>query len=243
MRGARQTRLRQGFVGRDVCAAFEPNPRKTHYGRGPLCGRHGFVVRCLARSNRPIIAIALHRIASGLADTPLKRRLGLRLRGPGTGHMENPFFHKCAVQVVDTVIKRNLRKRQRHRDPITGDMIEVVQIDPAHGKVTELIESGSRFDMLQFGRLRHKCERHKTGESMRFILKFAKLPQMIYPMLDCFDMAEQHCAGASAPHVMPKPMDFLPFFCCLFASTNFVPDAGMKDLSAAAGEGVQTGVA
>jgi len=38
-------------------------------------------------------------------------------------------------------------------------------------------------------------------------------------------------------------MDFFPFFCCLFASANFVPDAGMEDLSTAAGEGVQTRVA
>src|SRR5271165_1490433 len=89
-------------------------------------GGDGFVLRCMARSYRPVITVALDRIASCLADAPLEGRLGLLLRCFGTGHMEDLFFHERAVQVVNTVIQRNLSKRQGHRNPITGDMIEVI---------------------------------------------------------------------------------------------------------------------
>ncbi len=63
---------------------------------------------------------------------------------------------------------------------------------------------------------------------------------MIDPMLDRFDMPEEHGAGATSAHFVPQPVHFFPFFGRLLAAADFVPHIWMEDLGPAPGEGVQT---
>jgi len=84
--------------------------------------------------------------------------------------MEDLFFHQCSVQVVDAVVQGNLRQGQRHRDPVAGNVIEVIEINSTDGQVAKLIQTGSRFDVLQLGRFRHESKRNKPGKSPGFIL-------------------------------------------------------------------------
>ena len=117
--------------------------------------------------------------------------------------MEDLFFHQCSVQVVDAVVQGNLRQGQRHCDPVAGNVIEVIEVDPTDGQVAKLIQTGSRFDVLQLGRFRHESKRNKPGKSPGFILQLTKLSQMINAMFNGFDVPEEHCASAASTHLMP----------------------------------------
>jgi hypothetical protein len=117
--------------------------------------------------------------------------------------MEDFLFHQCSVQIVYAVVKGNLRQGQRHRDPVAGNVVEVIEIDSTDGQVAKLIQTGGRFDVLQLGCFRDESKRDKPGKSPGFILQLAQLPQMIDAMLNGFDVPEEHCAGAAPAHLMP----------------------------------------
>ncbi len=85
-------------------------------------------------------------------------------------------------------------------------------------------------------RLRDKSERNKPGKAPGFILKFAKLTQMIDAMFNRFDVPEKHRAGAPTTHLVPDPMDFLPFFRRFFPPADLVADDRIENLCAAARE-------
>src|ERR1700674_5259640 len=88
----------------------------------------------------PIITVALDRFAAGFANHVLERRDRLFLRRFCPGHVKDFLFHDRAVQIVDAVAERNLRERQSHRNPISREMIEVIQVNAAYRQVAKLLD-------------------------------------------------------------------------------------------------------
>src|SRR5437868_5549729 len=82
--------------------------------------------------------------------------------------------------------------------------------------------------------LRLKCKRNKPGEAVRFALQLPELPQMIHPLLECFDVTVQHCAGAATAHSMPHPMGIQPFLGRFFSTTDLIANCRVKNLRTAA---------
>ena len=99
------------------------------------------------RRHRLIVAVSLDRIETGFSNGPFQGLNGLLLRRLRTGHVENPLLFQGAVEVINPVTKRELRQRQGQRDPITGYMLEVIQVDPAHGQSSQLVDSRGCPDM------------------------------------------------------------------------------------------------
>ena len=87
-----------------------------------------------------IVAIPLHRFPACFANDILKRFDGLFLGCLGTGHVENFLLHDRAVKIVDPVTERELRERQPHRNPVGGDMVEIVEIETADGEIAQLLD-------------------------------------------------------------------------------------------------------
>ena len=77
-----------------------------------------------------IQALALHRLPAGFADGVFERGDGLLLWRGCAGHVENFFLQDCAVQIVHAVAERNLCERQSQADPISSQVIDVIQVNP-----------------------------------------------------------------------------------------------------------------
>jgi hypothetical protein len=107
----------------------------------PLHGRRSFYRREQSFSNRPVIAVPLHGLASGFPNGPFQSRFGLLLGCLRTGHVKDFFFHQRPVQVIDAVVQGNLGQGQSHRNPVAGDVIEVIEINAADGQIAKLIQT------------------------------------------------------------------------------------------------------
>src|SRR2546427_6278075 len=90
-----------------------------------------------------IMTIPLRGFTPSFADRMFERRCSLLLRSGSAGHVENFFLQDGAMQVIYTITKGNLRKRQTHADPIGSEMIDVVQVNTANGEVAKLLNRRS----------------------------------------------------------------------------------------------------
>src|SRR5205807_9350311 len=112
----------------------------------------------------------------------------LLLRRRSARHVENFFFHDRPVQIVDAITERNLRERQTKADPIRRQMVDVIQINSADRQVAKLLDRRRALDVREHSRLRLESKGNESAETARFILKLAKLAQMIDTLLESFDM-------------------------------------------------------
>ena len=87
----------------------------------------------------PILAVPLDRDAPSFANCVLERGNGLLLWRRRTGHVKNLFLHNGTVQIIGAVAQRNLCQRQSGADPVGGQMVDVIKIDPADSEVPELL--------------------------------------------------------------------------------------------------------
>ena len=85
-----------------------------------------------------------------------------------------------------------------------------------------------------------KCERNKRDEAVRFILRVAKLQQMIHALFGCFDVAVQHRGVRAQPDFVRGSRDLQPHLPAYFVIADHLADARMKNLRAAAGQRVDT---
>src|SRR6266480_4815438 len=118
----------------------------------------------------PVKAIALNGFAPSFPDCMFERCNGLLLRSGRTRHVENFFLNDGAVQVVHTVTERNLRERQPHAHPISGEMIDVIEINAADSQIAELLKRGRGFHVREDSRLRFESKRNEAGKPATFIL-------------------------------------------------------------------------
>jgi len=118
----------------------------------------------------PVKAIALNGFPPSFPDCMFERCDGLLLRSGRTRHVENFFLNDGAVQVVHTVTERNLRERQPHAHPISGEMVDVIEINAADSQIAELLKRGRGFHVREDSRLRFESKRNEAGKPASFIL-------------------------------------------------------------------------
>ena len=95
------------------------------------------------------MAVTLDRLATRFADRMFQRRYGLLLRRLRARHVENLFLQNRAVQIVHAVVERDLRERQSETHPVSRQVIDVIEINPAHREIAKLFECGGAFDMSE----------------------------------------------------------------------------------------------
>ena len=119
-----------------------------------------------------IVTVALDRLAASFSDGVLECRHTLLLRSSRPGHVKDLFLQNCAVQIIHAIAERYLRQRQTKADPVSGEMVDVIEINAAHCEIAELFKCGSTFyvgkDPEGSGRLEGK--RNKPGKSACLIL-------------------------------------------------------------------------
>jgi len=84
------------------------------------------------RRNMPIKTVPLDRFTASSPDCMFKGGDGLLLRGRRTRHVENFFLDNGTVQIVHPVTELDLSERQSHAHPISGKMLDVVQVNAAN---------------------------------------------------------------------------------------------------------------
>ena len=102
--------------------------------------RHGAYVTRATRRNMPVMTISLHWLPASFANSVLERSHALLLRGSCAGHVKNFLLQNCSVQVVHAVVERDLRKWQPKADPISGQMIDVIEVYSAYRKIAQLFK-------------------------------------------------------------------------------------------------------
>src|SRR5437899_13100498 len=118
----------------------------------------------------PVKAIALNGFAPSFPDCMFERCDSLLLRSGRTRHVENSFLNDGAVQVVHTVTERNLSQRQSHAYPISGEMVDVIEINAADRQIAELLKRGRGFHVREDSCLRFESKRNEPGKPASFIL-------------------------------------------------------------------------
>ena len=118
----------------------------------------------------PVKAIALNRFTPSFPDCMFERCNGLLLRSGRTRHVEDFFLNNGAVQIVHTVTERNLRKRQPHTYPISGEVVDVIEINAAYRQIAELLKRGRGFYVREDSCLRFKSKRNEASKPASFIL-------------------------------------------------------------------------
>ena len=92
-----------------------------------------------------IVTVALDRLAISLADGVFECRHTLLLRSSRPGHVKDLFLQNCAVQIIHAIAERYLRQGQTKADPVSGEMVDVIEINAAHCEIAELLKCGSTF--------------------------------------------------------------------------------------------------
>ena len=78
-----------------------------------------------------IVTVALDRLAISLADGVFECRHTLLLRSSRPGHVKDLFLQNCAVQIIHAIAERYLRQGQTKADPVSGEMVDVIEINAA----------------------------------------------------------------------------------------------------------------
>ena len=55
------------------------------------------------------------------------------------------FLQNCAVQIVHAVAERDLRERQSQADPVSGQMVDVVEVNAADREIAKLLKRRGAF--------------------------------------------------------------------------------------------------
>jgi len=179
-------------------------------------------------------AVALNRFTPSFPDCMFEGCDGLLLRSRRTRHVENFFLDDSAVQIVYAVTERDLSQRQSHAHPISGKMLDVVQVNAADGKIAKLLKRGSWLYVREHGGLRFESKGNEPGKTAGLVLQLAQLAQMIDALGQRFNVSVEHGARAAAAHLMPRPMDVEPFLGGFFPAANLVPHSGIENFRAAA---------
>src|SRR5260370_12032606 len=111
-----------------------------------------------------VITVALDRNSLSLANGMFERSDALLLRRSCSGHVENFLFHDCAVQIVHAVTKRHLCQGQTQADPISGQMIDVIELNSADIEDAQLLDGRSAPDVSKHRRLRLEGKWNKTAQ-------------------------------------------------------------------------------
>ena len=115
-------------------------------------------------------AVALDWFAASFADGVFERRHALLLGSSCPGHVKDLFLQNRAVQIIHAVAERNLRQRQAKADPISGEMLDAIEIDAAHGEIAKLLKRRSGLYVREHRSLRFEGKWDKSGKAARLIL-------------------------------------------------------------------------
>ena len=133
----------------------------------------------------------------------LLRRLGPRVV------IDALLLHR-AVEVVGAEGERRLRGRDAELDPVRLDMWDVVEGEPRHRDLAQIVGRRGARDLLEIGVVGVKRQRDESLESAGLVLQRAQTQQMIRLLLRGLDVAVEHRAVGLQAGAVRRARDLEP---------------------------------
>src|SRR5882672_8224196 len=114
--------------------------------------------------------VAFDGDAAGSADEAFQFGARRKFRSLGAGVVINLFFHNCSIEIVGTEAKGNLRDAWREHDPVSLDVLEVVEQQARDGDVAEVVVTGRLRNVRERGVVGMKREGNESDEAVRDVL-------------------------------------------------------------------------
>ena len=124
--------------------------------------------------NRIVESVALDRDTPRGADQTLEFGSREALRSCSAGVVVNFFLDHRAIEIIRAKAKRDLRDARSEHDPISLDVVKIVEHQTRDGDGLQIIEAG-RLGNVRESRVRGvKFQRNEGDETVSFVLRFAK---------------------------------------------------------------------
>src|SRR5215212_3399361 len=106
--------------------------------------RSGRLGRTVEHTQDVVKRIALRRRFSCRANQVEDVVEAQTLCGVRAGFVIDLLAYHGSLEVIHAKGERGLREERRHHDPMCLDVLEVVEEEPANGKVAQIVEPGGR---------------------------------------------------------------------------------------------------
>ena len=158
--------------------------------------------------------------------------------GGRAGRLEDRLAHHRALHVVRAEVKRDLRHRHPHHDPVGLDVRHVVEHQAREGEHLQVVGAGrvAPAATLEDGVLRVERERDEREEAARAVLLLAEAQDVVDALLVRLDVAVEHRAVRRDPEPMRGVVHVEPDVRVLLPGRDERADAVGEDLGPAAGE-------
>src|SRR5258706_7818412 len=187
--------------------------------------------------------IALGRAEAGVADYAAKLLFCRAVRHAcGSYYI---FFEHHRADVVAAEAEAHLADFQALRDPARLHVQEVREVEARDGQHFEVFDGGGFVPMAaaEGGVVRLKAPRDECGEASGFFLEVVELLEMVDAVFVILADAEHHGRGGAHADLVGGAGDVDPVVGKAFEAGDLVADFVVENFSAAAGDGIESGIA
>src|SRR5216683_134345 len=220
----------------------ESLPRASHVQRkgNEVRARWWRKRRQLRAVDRMIERIALNRNAAGGADQAFQFIARRELRRFRARVVINLLLYHRAVEVVRAEAQRDLRDARREHDPVRLDVLEIVEQQPRHGDVAQVVVARRLRNVRERGVIRMKRQRDERHEAVGLVLQLAQLDEVVDALLLRFHVPVKHRRIRAQPDFMRLPSNVEPHLSADFVIAYDLAHTRMKNFGAAAGQRIDS---
>ena len=197
----------------------------------------------LVEEEGAVEGVALDGAEAGVADDAAKFFLGGAVLGAGGA--DDVFFEHDAADVVAAEAEAHLQDLQALRDPAGLHVFDVVEHHAGDGEGLEVLDGGGLFPAAaaESGVAGLEAPGDEGGEAAGLFLELANDFEVVDALLEGFADAEHHGGGGAHAELVGGAVDADPIFGAALEAGDALADVVVEDLCAAAGDGLEAGVA
>src|SRR5258708_6884430 len=191
----------------------------------------------------PIQRIALRRTESRIADDAAEFFFSRAVRHACGSYYV--FFQHHRAYVVAAEAEAHLADFQALRDPTRLHVQEVRQEESRDGQHFQVFDGGGFVPVApaECGVVRLEAPRDEGGEASGFFLEVVELLEVVDAVFVVFAYAEHHGRSGSHADLVSGAVNVDPITRQAFEARDFVADFVVENFGAAAGNGIESGIA
>ncbi len=163
----------------------------------------------------------------------------------GAGGFDDVLFEHDGAYVVAAEVKAEFEDLEALRDPAGLHVLDVVEVEARDGEDLEVFDGGGFFPAAaaESGVAGLEAPGDEGGESAGFFLQLANDFEVVDALVEGFADAEHHGGGGAHAELVSGAMNADPVFGAALEARDALADVVVEDFGAAAGDGVEAGVA
>ena len=197
----------------------------------------------LVEEHGAVEGVALDGLEAGVADDSAQLFFGGAVAGAGGLH--DVLFEHDGAYVVAAEVEAQLEDLEALRDPAGLHVLDVVEVEARDGEDFEVFDGGGFFPAAaaESGVAGLEAPGDEGGESAGLFLEVADDFEVVDALVECFADAEHHGGSGAHAELMRGAMDGYPVGGAAFEAGDAFADVVVEDFGAAAGDGVESGIA